>query len=403
MAVFAFKPMPKKVHDLVDKLLAQKDFYPDADPEERKRRAWAVANKQLEGSEIEGFYFTANEPSFTMVRGADGSASMLMFKNAVLARAERNRNRDVITEAGIGELAATIAGWPIDVEHGRHDIVGMFTTGRAESGSLLVDGAIWADRYPDEAQGVMDGAYELSVEARAERAKCSTCGQEFTAAKDYCEHLANRHSTQTDRTLFSLKARGGALTKRPAGSDTRFDQNHLYIVASHHEVVGEEHGQHDDSMMDDDEHMDDEAKKRKKKKGDEHPKSDEHPMKESIMDPEKLKQELDSALAKITALEASLKVKTDELATRVQRETELIANLQIAQDEAKKVRLELRRSKLGTRVTDEQWQKNAEVFAAMPEPAFELMASFTPQPDPKEQHGTLPVSDNGSGDRLTLK
>jgi len=39
--------MPKRVHDLVDKLLRKKDFYPDKSEEEREDIAWGIAQKQL--------------------------------------------------------------------------------------------------------------------------------------------------------------------------------------------------------------------------------------------------------------------------------------------------------------------------------------------------------------------
>lgn len=35
--------MPKPVHDLVDKLLENPDFYPEKSEEDRKSTAWAIA------------------------------------------------------------------------------------------------------------------------------------------------------------------------------------------------------------------------------------------------------------------------------------------------------------------------------------------------------------------------
>jgi hypothetical protein len=35
--------MPKVVHDLVDKLLADPDFYPEKSEEDRESTAWAIA------------------------------------------------------------------------------------------------------------------------------------------------------------------------------------------------------------------------------------------------------------------------------------------------------------------------------------------------------------------------
>lgn len=39
--------MPKKVHELVNKLLKQKDFYPDKSEKDRESSAWAIAYSQL--------------------------------------------------------------------------------------------------------------------------------------------------------------------------------------------------------------------------------------------------------------------------------------------------------------------------------------------------------------------
>lgn len=37
------KPMPKPVHDLVDKLLDNPDFYPEKSDKDRESTAWAIA------------------------------------------------------------------------------------------------------------------------------------------------------------------------------------------------------------------------------------------------------------------------------------------------------------------------------------------------------------------------
>lgn len=39
--------MPKEVHDLVNKLLRKKDFYPEKSEEDRKSTAWAIATEQI--------------------------------------------------------------------------------------------------------------------------------------------------------------------------------------------------------------------------------------------------------------------------------------------------------------------------------------------------------------------
>jgi len=168
---------------------------------------------------------------------ASDNGRLLVFKNAILARAETNKNGDTITQKGIEELAATLAGMPIDFEHQYNEIRGAFTAGHAmQDGALSTDGFIWADRFPKEAEGVQSGAYGLSVEAGAETATCSVCGEKFLKADDYCPHLVGRRRGGATRLVEGLVAKGGAITERPAATDPRFDLSSIYFVASHQET-----------------------------------------------------------------------------------------------------------------------------------------------------------------------
>lgn len=158
----------------------------------------------------------------------------LRFHDAVLARAETNSNRDALDEEGIQELAATIAGTPVDLEHDPKKNVGFYTAGKAEDGALRVDGVLWLDRC--DALGVNpaeieNGTYKLSIEAEANTASCSICNTTHTSIASYCKHLRNKLLYKATRFLKGLKAVGGALTKTPAGSSTGFSG--LYFVASH--------------------------------------------------------------------------------------------------------------------------------------------------------------------------
>jgi uncharacterized Zn finger protein (UPF0148 family) len=170
---------------------------------------------------------------------ASGEGSLLVFKSAILCRAEVNKNYDEILPEGIIELSATIGGRPIDVDHNEAMNIGVFTAGRpiVADGvpALSVDGMVWADRFPDEARGIREGAYPLSVEADAKTAKCSVCGGTYTTASEYCEHLRSRRVSKAIRKLGGLKAVGGAITvkTRPAGTGTKFDPASIYFVASH--------------------------------------------------------------------------------------------------------------------------------------------------------------------------
>lgn len=170
---------------------------------------------------------------------ANEEGGKLIFRNAILARAEVNRNLDEIPPEEIDNLAATIAGCPIDLEHQANINVGVFTAGRAVDTpmgrALSVDGLIWADRYAAEAQGVRNGTHHLSVEASCAIVECSQCGKMFAARDIYCEHLKAKRKYQARRKTSGLKAVGGAVTQRPAGTSTAFDRSQLWLVASHEE------------------------------------------------------------------------------------------------------------------------------------------------------------------------
>ena len=172
---------------------------------------------------------------------------LLRFKNAILARAEQNRNRDRITQANIAELAETLPLTALDLEHRPQEIVGFFTDARSiqdtidQNGqpvattALSTDGVIFADRFPEVARDVVSGKAQLSIEADAERAKCSVCAKEFTPADAYCEHLSSMAAKRTyaaERSFTKMIAAGGGVTLNPAGTETRFDHNRVQFVAS---------------------------------------------------------------------------------------------------------------------------------------------------------------------------
>lgn len=160
----------------------------------------------------------------------------LRFHDAVLARAETNANRDDLDEDSIQELAATIGGTPIDVEHDGRKNIGFFTAGRAENGALKVDGVAWVDRCAAlgiDPADIETGKYRLSIEAEAKTAECSVCHSVHTDISTYCQHLKAKAIHGAKRILRGLKAVGGAITKTPAGSETVFST--IFMVASHQE------------------------------------------------------------------------------------------------------------------------------------------------------------------------
>ena len=159
--------------------------------------------------------------------------TLLRFKNAHLCSAGENRNRDWIDKAGVKELADTMHFRAIDDEHDPQKVIGFFVNPRAEDNStrLITDGIIYADRFSKIAAQVQNGSKKLSVEAGAQKAVCSVCAEEFTAVRDYCEHLKDKPRYGAVRKLYGLKAKGGATVFHPA-YDTSFDENGFVMIAS---------------------------------------------------------------------------------------------------------------------------------------------------------------------------
>lgn len=189
--------------------------------------------------------------SFAQVNGtldltlqATEDGDLLHFKNAILCHVETNRNNDEIFDDGIEELATTIVGRAIDIEHHQQENAGFVSAARAVTfkgkKSLAIDGLLWVDRYPDEIAGVQAGTHKLSVEADATTVTCSACGNAFTARRDYCEHLRSKKKSGARRQLRGLRGKGAGIVRNPAGSDTVFDRNQMYFVANHAEAEEEE-------------------------------------------------------------------------------------------------------------------------------------------------------------------
>lgn len=206
-----------------------------------KTHAEALAHMRALYANVEG---SMPELTFSLVAPADleasiqtlaaqeRSARLLYFKNAVLARAETNANKDNIDDDGLNQVASTLPMTAIDLEHRRKQIVGFYTAARVADHALYCDGVIFADRFPDEAKGVQDGTYRLSIEAKAENAICSMCNSVFESAQDYCAHLSSQLTSGATRLMRGLTAKGGAITKIPAGTNTGFDPRQIELVAS---------------------------------------------------------------------------------------------------------------------------------------------------------------------------
>jgi hypothetical protein len=159
---------------------------------------------------------------------------ILQFDNFVYARAEVNKNRDEVSRENLNELAASLPLNWIDWGHDDKKRTGFFISAKVDGDAVTTGGIIWTDDDPRLPAKLAAGELQMSMEADADRAKCSVCGKEFASEKQYCEHLTpleNRFRFNASRQLFGMKAVGGALVARPAGTDTKADPNALHMIA----------------------------------------------------------------------------------------------------------------------------------------------------------------------------
>lgn len=239
--------MPQAVEDCIKALMADPKFEPQ-EGKTKKDSAWAVCQAQHKAKG--GIILEMITEPLNVVVAQEESGEVLRFTNAILVVAETNKNQDTITEEGISEICESLPGRPIDWDHEFTKNVGVFTGARAtkleDTWAASVDGIIWADRFPEAADGVRNGTLHLSIEARANTAQCSICDGIFGEVVDYCQHLLNKVQSGANRILKGLKAIGGALTEKPAGTGTTFDQSRVYFVADHQEEIIDDETQNEE-------------------------------------------------------------------------------------------------------------------------------------------------------------
>jgi hypothetical protein len=168
---------------------------------------------------------------------AELAGELLLFKDAVLCRAEVNSNNDEFDEESLHDLAETLPMMPVDDAHREQSIVGVFTGAGVSDGALLTAGLVYAKRFPLIARGIIAGDLKLSVEAEIGQATCSVCNGVFANKREYCSHLNNKLSGAR-RKIGHPKAIGGGVTPRPAGTGTSFDRTQLAFATSAEEADG---------------------------------------------------------------------------------------------------------------------------------------------------------------------
>lgn len=372
---------------------------------------------------------------------------LLRWKDAELARAEVNANRDELNNTDVGALADTLPLMPLTDEH--DFVIGLFTAAEASPDPsdggvmrLMTEGVMYARRFPETADEIQRGTKQLSIEAMAEQAICSICGNEFEDTKLYCEHLKDRHATGATRRFKGIRAVGGGAVRRPAGSQAGFNHDKVYMVASHQEGVkdGEKPDDHryDQGWLDamgwpngerlvasvDDESYhatvemlgylasvssDSATSLKANEIADQLRSRFGNRSEGGSMEMEQMQQELESALEKLE----SMTVERDELQTS---NADLEARLTTAEADLQEVRAsneqleesrreQERRVALASIVSDEEFDGNKEVIMAMSDEAVAFMvAKGQPQkpPDPPETMVAGMDADDDSAVVVTL-
>lgn len=270
---------PKAVDECVKKRLANPDFQaPEGSDKNREQFAWALCQTlykqgklkgmtvEFDGKEYWSFddvhWYPSEEGAGTVggglvlspvtddviqelnqLLGAEHDKNeILKFSGAFLARQEVNKNGDKLSRKNLEDIARTLPLMPIDYEHREQEIVGLFIKGAVKGDGLgdgvATDGIVYARRRPDVALGLMDGTLELSIEADSESALCSVCNQVFKSQADYCSHLRTRLQGSGAEREFpgEMWAKGGAVTKSPAGTGTGVPRESIVMIASQMEV-----------------------------------------------------------------------------------------------------------------------------------------------------------------------
>lgn len=268
--------MPKAVDQCVKKRLANAKFKaPKGSDKTREQFAYALCTSlhkegkldgmsvQVEGQEywsLDGDEWFARddgnvagfrlEPvtdidleNLNQILGAEtDKTEILKFSNAFLAREETNKNKDELTRGNLEDIAKTLPLRAIDFEHREHEIVGLFINaevkGNGSADGVSTGGIIYARRRPDVAMGLMKGELSLSIEADADKALCSMCEETFTSKAEYCTHLETRlqGSGAVRRFPGAMVARGGAVTKSPAGTETSVPTESIVMIANQIDV-----------------------------------------------------------------------------------------------------------------------------------------------------------------------
>ena len=328
-----------------------------------KENAVKICYTSVSGSEAE-FEIVQDPTEINVALGATYMpGELLRFRNAELAKVEVNANRDEVDSQNVDDLVATLPLMPIDDEHKTDRVIGVFTAAkRSDDDRLLTDGLVYARRFPDVADAIMNGRKKLSLEAYADYAICSVCGGEFKGAAGYCDHLRNRRVSGAVRRFVGLRAVGGGAVRNPADKTAGFDQNHVYLVASHSEDDEGSAGEDQPEVVESGESVTE--------------------TEGGVMTVEEIQEQLNQALAALKEAESERDKEKEEkeedkekLDSAMAEMDALKASLEAVREQNAKLAESHRRQLLAKVLTDEEFDGRKDVIMGMSEEAVELLAS----------------------------
>jgi len=178
--------------------------------------------------------FFEPEAPITVLGTTYNKGEILMFRDVPLVTVEANKNRDIISEANAQEIAASVGLRPISVEHKNGSMAGIFTEAHYEAPHVVTSGLIYRKHVPTKVlEDMVAGNMSLSIEAAAEKASCTYCGETFLDQGDYCNHLKAKTVYNSYRKFEGMRGTGGAIVRDPAGSKTAIAAGAVSIIASH--------------------------------------------------------------------------------------------------------------------------------------------------------------------------
>lgn len=197
--------------------------------------------------EIEYDYLDEGDEKYVYGEGKARHVRAIKFKKLAIAKAERNKNGDLLTRENLAEIAASVDGMPVTDRHPRRGgtphifgvmnkgYVATVTGGDASGDYIFVDGMMWSGRHPALVRQAIEGQRKPSIEAVGEQVGCSVCGSWHNDETTYCGHLKARLSgglgDNVSRLHRGLRAVGTALVPNPAGSNTGFHGGQFFLVA----------------------------------------------------------------------------------------------------------------------------------------------------------------------------